>query len=345
MEKEEKLAEPTRKQLIALMQLRFAPENRLSIDRWLAYIAGVCGGLIEKDGLQRILQGDHPKIQIDMESVGLVPDMRRFQFFWNPVVSVEPSGKYANQEILCSATYPENWRMLPVARQAELLKQFFDELDVSQVQKVAQGIMVPEGFDGLAVIPKFAAIADLAHDYTFPPFNVAMKRLMRVFSQEFEGFKRDAFAWSPGTAGLYEPTRAFLEELAESTPGDCLVMPVQTGILHRGRSVQRARVCYTDDEYGLDMFSVGCILLTHQGRLAADALHIICPGSSVQNSLQSRVDWSCNGVWQKSSLVELVRRSNYKPVKNSGCATAHYPFKTGETQSSTVDESAKLLEF
>jgi hypothetical protein len=50
-------------------------------------------------------------------------------------------------------------------------------------------------------------------------------------------------------------------------------------MLHRGCSARRTRASLAGNEFGLGMFSIGCILLTHPERLStADTLMIDCGG-------------------------------------------------------------------
>jgi hypothetical protein len=53
----------------------------------------------------------------------------------------------------------------------------------------------------------------------------------------------------------------------------------QAGMLHRGCSARRARVRMAGNEFGLGVFDVACILLTHPERLSTDeTLMIDCGG-------------------------------------------------------------------
>ena len=60
---------------------------------------------------------------------------------------------------------------------------------------------------------------------------------------------------------------------------DILVVPAQFGILHRGRSVRRAREVMKANQFGLGAFAVGIMLLTHPERLQNyDDICIDCAG-------------------------------------------------------------------
>ena len=85
-----------------------------------------------------------------------------------------------------------------------------------------------------------------------------------------------------GDKFLRQSERSKLAEkiIAEQQGGnDILVVPAQAGMLHRGCSARRTRASLAGNEFGLGMFSIGCMLLTHPERLSsADALMIDCGG-------------------------------------------------------------------
>ncbi len=69
------------------------------------------------------------------------------------------------------------------------------------------------------------------------------------------------------------------EQIAETQKGDILIIPVQYGIRHRGRSVRRARECFGTNEFGLGAFAVGSMALTHPERYVRwEQLHTDCAG-------------------------------------------------------------------
>jgi hypothetical protein len=68
--------------------------------------------------------------------------------------------------------------------------------------------------------------------------------------------------------------------LAEQQTGnDILVVGAQAGMLHRGASARRTRVVAAGNEFGLGVFALASILLTHPERLCGgDVLMIDCCG-------------------------------------------------------------------
>ena len=86
----------------------------------------------------------------------------------------------------------------------------------------------------------------------------------------------------PGPNYLRQSERSKLAEkiLADQQQGnDILVIAAQAGMLHRGCSARRTRVAMAGNEFGLGVFAIACILLTHPERLSAeDTLMIDCGG-------------------------------------------------------------------
>ena len=81
---------------------------------------------------------------------------------------------------------------------------------------------------------------------------------------------------------LRQSERSKLAEtiLTDQQPGnDILVVGAQAGMLHRGSSARRTRVAMAGNEFGLGVFALGCMLLTHPERLSTgDTLMIDCSG-------------------------------------------------------------------
>ena len=96
----------------------------------------------------------------------------------------------------------------------------------------------------------------------------------RKFSNRLIGKLHDKY--------LRQTERAKLAEtiLADQQQGnDLLVVAAQAGMLHRGSSARRTRVAMAGNEFGLGVFAIGCILLTHPERLSSgETLMIDCSG-------------------------------------------------------------------
>ncbi|MBU2509529.1 MAG: hypothetical protein ABH820_00050 [Patescibacteria group bacterium] len=224
----------------------------------------------------------------------------------SPGESETPSADlYANEQVTSKYGYVDWQGPKPVQEQAHDLVERISDLDISHVDELAEryyesdvseehvggyrdaaengrSLVLSEGMDGLVVIPKMSAVARLEQRHKdWPDFNRAMFYLLGVM----KAARSDFYDYTGGKVGpnrlrLHEPTVKVIQKLEADIPGDVLVIPVQTGLLHRGKSPRRARVRFQFNEFGLDSFSVGCILLTHPDRLKdSKGLWIDCPGA------------------------------------------------------------------
>jgi hypothetical protein len=208
-------------------------------------------------------------------------------------------------------SYPHGWELKPVSEQAVLLKDYFPELDISYVEELTEhyfktsptaeqgdaaaghyyrSIFTLDGepiqplrMDGLGVFPKLSRVK-LPPSWQRPwlPLNLAMERLLNIIREvvpRFSDFSRGMIG--PEDLRFSEATARAYTKLDEKIPGDVLVLPVQTGLNLRGKTVRQARSCFTPGEFGLDPFAVGCFILVHPERLPIECKHLLwidCPG-------------------------------------------------------------------
>lgn len=226
---------------------------------------------------------------------------------------VRKAETFENEQVASTYTYPSGWKMKSVSEQAAILAAKFPGLDISHVDEIVarfytapsaieqtEGgyrtapkpngtkIVLPKNMDGLAVILKPSAAARLAAARKnkqelpdWPVYNLAMNELLNVVAASDKKFV-DYTERKVGSKRLKltQKTEEVYAKLEALMPGDVMIVAVQTGLLHRGKSVQRARVTFGEKEFGLCAFAVGCILLTHPERLKhVDHLWIDCAGS------------------------------------------------------------------
>jgi len=180
------------------------------------------------------------------------------------------SDKYKDEEVGSNREYPPTYRVRPVEAQATELRKLFPGLG-SCLEKLSRKPL-PEGAEAWFAIPRWQALA--------PTYNEAVELMLAVlavkrkFSNRIIGKLDDKF--------LRQSERSKLAEtiLAEQQQGnDLLVIGAQAGKLHRGSSARRTRVSMQGNEFGLGVFAIGCMLLTHPERLSTgDTLMIDCSG-------------------------------------------------------------------
>ncbi len=175
---------------------------------------------------------------------------------------------FADEEVESSYGYPKGFQIRSVAEQVETLCKHFPNLDASHVQELAS-VELPEGAEGWAVIPKPEKVGKTYHK--------ALETILELIAKD-----REFNNWREGELTekhmkLTEKTALSHVKLNEQS-GDFWVVPFQFGIKHRGKSVRRTRVVFTEAEFGLGVFEVAVLLLTHPDRIASDCLNIDCAG-------------------------------------------------------------------
>lgn len=185
--------------------------------------------------------------------------------------SVFLQNRYTDEEVASSYAYPNGYSVKPIAEQIETLAKLFG-LDGKKALAFAENLPeLPEGAEGWFAIPKWQTVANT--------YGEAVEKMLA-----FIGKSRKFKNWREGRLGKQYLRQSQISEqvfakLCEEQDGDILIIPAQFGLRHRGRSTRRARVVFTESEFGLGSFAVGCMLLTHPQREQVwEQLHIDCSG-------------------------------------------------------------------
>jgi hypothetical protein len=180
------------------------------------------------------------------------------------------SNKFKDEEVGSDRTYPPTYRVRPLEAQVTELRKLFPGLGSCHERLGRRP--VPEGAEAWFAIPRWQAIA--------PTYNEAVERMVEVLSTRRKFSNR--IIGKMGDKFLRQSERSKLAEkiLGEQQEGnEILVVGAQAGLLHRGSSARRTRVAMAGNEFGLGVFAIGCILLTHPERLSTgDTLMIDCSG-------------------------------------------------------------------
>ena len=180
------------------------------------------------------------------------------------------SDKYKDEQVSSDRVYPPTYRVRPIEAQVSELRKLFPSLRSCQ-EKLARRDL-PEGAEAWFAIPRWQALA--------PTYNEAVELMVGILATKRRFSNR--IAGKLGAMYLRQAERSKLAEkiLGEQQEGnDILVLGAQAGLLHRGCSARRTRVSMAGNEFGLGVFSFGCMLLTHPERLSTgDTLMIDCGG-------------------------------------------------------------------
>ena len=214
--------------------------------------------------------------QLDRQSAQTVLDMNRKLKSEVALRVVEiiqrhtVSDKFKDEEVGSNRVYPPAYRVRPVEAQVTELRKLFPALG-SCMEKLARKPL-PAGAEAWFAIPRWQALA--------PTYNEAVALMLEVLASKRKFSNR--IIGKLGATFLRQTERSKLAEkiLAEQQQdNDFVVVGAQAGMLHRGSSARRTRVAIAGNEFGLGVFAIGCILLTHPERLSTgDTLMIDCSG-------------------------------------------------------------------
>jgi len=177
---------------------------------------------------------------------------------------------FADEEVESDFQYPADFQFLSPVEQLLFWRERFPDLDGNSVEKLAS-VTLEVGAESIAVMPKPAKLGG---------YRAALLKVLGFIAAS-RSFKN----WREGQLGpeYFRPalkTAGAIMRMEEYQPGDYLVFPYQFGMGHRGRSVRRGRVLYTEPEFGLGPYEGGCQILTHPKRITGDnQLYFDCGGA------------------------------------------------------------------
>jgi len=199
--------------------------------------------------------------------------LRAFLEHRNPFerVEIENVLPFADEEVESNFGYPEGFRIRSVEKQVERLLSLepFKNFDATHVEELAGGEL-PDGAEGWAVIPKPVKAEK--------GYYGALELILRLLAAD-----RKFQNWIEGKLSgkhllLTEKTSDAHAKL-DKQPGDFWVFPFQFGLRHRGRSVRRARILFSDSEFGLGAYEAAVLLITHPDRITGPGqLYVDCAG-------------------------------------------------------------------
>lgn len=180
------------------------------------------------------------------------------------------SDKYKDEQVGSNRVYPPTYKVRPIEAQVTELRKLFPALGAC-MEKMARKPML-EGAEAWFAIPRWQAMA--------PTYNEAVEKVLGVLAAKRRVQNRIFDRLGPTYLRQSERSKLAETILADQQQGnDFLVIAAQFGMQHRGCSARRARVAMAGNEFGLGVFAVTCMLLTHSERLSSDeTLMIDCGG-------------------------------------------------------------------
>jgi hypothetical protein len=195
------------------------------------------------------------------------------------------TNQYANEVTSSNHTYPKGYRGPKlITDQIKMIGKLFG-LETEWALRLALGLPeLPAGAEGWFAVPKLSAVA-AKH---FPKMRVngtdyvyceAVKLVHKKLADSRSFTSYDEREIVPSKLRRHPRTVKLQEEFERKQSGDILIIPAQLGMLHRGKSIRRARETFANNEYGLGSFAVCSIALTHPEHFVqSDELDTDCAG-------------------------------------------------------------------
>ncbi|MDD5569465.1 MAG: hypothetical protein PHG23_03575 [Candidatus Pacebacteria bacterium] len=181
------------------------------------------------------------------------------------------SDDFIDEEVKSNYRYPFDYKIKGIGEQVNILRRFFPNLGLA-LEKIEQQPLPPNA-EGWFAIPRWQAVGKT--------YEEALREVFNLLAEQHDG-KLNKYGFEIGEKHLrqQERTERSLRIIGGQQVGfDILIVPAQFGLCHKGRSVRRARKVFSENEFGLGVFEIGCMLLTHPERLSFENLWVICAGS------------------------------------------------------------------
>lgn len=200
---------------------------------------------------------------------------------------------------------------------------------------------IPKGAEGWFAIPKVSAIGKKHFPMITDPAELyceAVKFVQEKLSESrsFKNYHTDEII--PDQFRALPRTAEYIARIENAQPGDIIVMPAQFGKYHRGKSVRKARETFTDNEFGLGAFAIGCMILVHPKRFTHyDELDVDCPGDEYS---PDDVNFSNTAFYAfAENRLEFVAEIISNAFVSSGSATGFVPLDWETQRGITITSS------
>lgn len=210
------------------------------------------------------------------------------EHFRSVLVQLSTPQEFADEERESSYGYFSGYRKpLSVTEQGNRLREHFP--GIGYANESLADAPSPKDAEGKFVIPRWQKVAATYGEAA----QIVLEKLRVAYGEKFYNYVADKLGAKHLREGVAKKA-AFRKLGDEQKDFDLLVVDGQFGLLHRGRSVRRARVVMQDGgQFGFGAFEVGIMLLTHANRLRHyDDLWIDCAGDEYSPEADGRFPYA-----------------------------------------------------
>ena len=197
--------------------------------------------------------------------------------------------KFKDEEVRAAYGYPKEYKgPKPIEQHIKAIAEIFG-LDSALALEYAKKLPVlPDGAEGWFAIPSVDALVAKHFPEVTDPAEKYCRAVQLVHQKIAKS--RPFYNWRDGQIDaahlrVSARTSEAMDRIAEQQKGDILIVAVQLGKHHGGRSVRRARGLFANNEFGLTSVAVGAIILVHPERIACyEELDIDCSGDEFSDA-------------------------------------------------------------
>ena len=222
------------------------------------------------------------------------------------------AGRYASEEVKSNYCYPPGFKMRSVREQVNALQMFFPELGIREDdldRLIARPLHTSAEW---AAIPRWEKLGKT--------YQEAVQRVLALLATK----RKFSNSCDMSRLCQKEAPIAAWAELGKSQTGDILIVGTTFGLRHRGRSIRNAEEKMAGNEFGLGVFALGCMMLTHPKReITRNQLHPECGGDEIPAEMDGQIaSVPFFSVKNDELRLDTVRVDN--PGDAFGCATGFF---------------------
>ena len=221
------------------------------------------------------------------------------------LIVATPANAYEGEKEEQSCYYPKGWSVPSLNDLQTRLQKAIPGLPITLP---IGDTYVPQGFDGMALVPKLSALARIfgVDDPYGSGYGELLEKVLDII-----GGKRSFYNYRNGVLGsnylrLHDEVRSKLEALESEADGDVLVVPISFGNLFAGYSARNARhTALGKGQLPLGSVQVACLLLSMSERLVSyDDLWIDCPADEYNDDADG--EWSYSPCFDFSGRLRFI---------------------------------------